>query len=259
MTHQTQPIIQFCRLIDQARLPQRADRSAIGTLPTRAYRYCEAARSATGFGWWAFPPLDMQLLWDGSDIFWRYESAPDWLPLMPSAQFPHFSARFDEVAPPELAGCAPPFLTALPEPGALQIWTGVFMRTAPGWHVLVRGPANLPVPGGFSVYEGIIETDHWFGPLFTNMRLTRTDTPVRLRADFPLIQVQPLRANGYADAVLDSVSVVGSMSGFSGDDWRKYQAAMVEPQDRPDRPFGAYAVGCRRRRAQAPAAECPAG
>ena len=40
------PIMCFYRLIEQARLPQRADRSAAGTLPTRAYRYCEAVTAA---------------------------------------------------------------------------------------------------------------------------------------------------------------------------------------------------------------------
>ena len=35
-------VVRFYRLVEDARPPQRADRSAVGTLPTRAYRYCEA-------------------------------------------------------------------------------------------------------------------------------------------------------------------------------------------------------------------------
>ena len=34
-------LVTFHRLIPTARLPQRADRSAAGMLPTRAFRYCE--------------------------------------------------------------------------------------------------------------------------------------------------------------------------------------------------------------------------
>ena len=34
-------------------------------------------------------------------------------------------------------------------------------------------------------WEGIIETDLWFGPLFTNFRLTKTDMPVHIRAEVP--------------------------------------------------------------------------
>ena len=47
----TPAIVTFYRLIPEAALPQRADRSALGSLPTRAYRYCDAVTSAAGFGW----------------------------------------------------------------------------------------------------------------------------------------------------------------------------------------------------------------
>ena len=135
---------------------------------------------------------------------------------MPAAQFPDFAARFDAVAPDSLAGCSPPFLSALPEPGTLQIWTGLMARTAPNWSLLIRAPANLPSPGGYSMYEGIVETDRWFGPLFTNLRFTRTDVPVRLRADFPLAQVQPLPRMAYADATLGAADTTADMAGLVG-------------------------------------------
>ena len=239
------PGLRFYRVIESARLPQRADRSAAGTLPTRAFRYCEAITSASGFGWWAFPPMDMTLMWDGRDIFWKYGAVDDWLPLA-TAQFPDLSQRFDQVAPPALRGCAPPMLTAVPEPGVLQIWTGLFARTAPGWSLLVRAPANLPLPGGYVAYEGIVETDRWFGPLFTNLRLTRTHSPIRLRADFPLLQVQPVPRQLYADAVLNDMHVVPALDAFSADDWADYDISIVAPSSRPNRPFGAYAVEARR-------------
>ena len=119
--------------------------------------------------------------------------------ISPAAQFPDFSDAFDNAAPEGLQGCAPPFLTALPEPGMVQIWTGLMASTAPGWSLLVRPPANLALPGGYSLYEGIIETDTWFGPLFTNLRLTRTHKPIHLKANFPLLQVQPLPREAYAE------------------------------------------------------------
>ena len=88
-----EPRLRFHRLIEQVRPPQRADRAAAGTLPTRAYRYCDAVTSAAGYGWWVFAPTDLQLIWDGHDIFWYFDGAPDWIPLSPSAQFPIFPKR----------------------------------------------------------------------------------------------------------------------------------------------------------------------
>lgn len=244
----SQPRLRFHRLIDQARPPQRADRAAAGTLPTRAFRYCDAVTSAAGFGWWVFCPLDLQLIWDGHDIFWHYDGASDWMKLSPAAQFPNFATDFDNVAPKALEGCAPPFLTALPEPGMVQIWTGLIASTAPGWSLLIRPPANLPSPGGYSLYEGIVETDTWFGPLFTNLRLTRTHKPVHLRADFPLLQVQPLPREAYAEHTLNATSIVPDMIDMTDDDWNAYRATIVTPNDDPDRPFGSYAVAARKRR-----------
>jgi hypothetical protein len=245
--------LRFHRLISSTRLPQRADRAAAGTLPTRAYRYCHAVTTAAGYGWWVFAPMDLQLIWDGHDIFWYFEGASDWIPLSPSAQFPDFSRDFDKAAPDSLHGCAPPFLSALPEPGVVQIWTGLMVRTAPEWSVLVRPPANLPAQGGYSLYEGIVETDHWFGPLFTNLRLTRTHKPVHLRADFPLLQVQPLPREAYAETTLSATDVVPDMAGLSDEDWSAYRATIVTPTENSDRPFGAYAVAARKRRQ----GECP--
>jgi hypothetical protein len=248
MSQSSDVIVRFHSLIDQARPPQRADRSAAGTLPTRAYRYCEAVTSATAFGWWAFPPTDLMLLWDGTDIFWQCEGISDWLPLLPSAQFPGFAARFNAAAPANLQDCSPPFLTALPEPGLLQIWTGLMARTAPGWHLLLRAPANLPTPGGFSLYEGIVATDRWFGPLFTNLRLTRTHVPVRIRADFPLLHIQPVQQIAYSDEILSSMKCMGDMHQLQDSDWADYHSTIVVPNENPDRAFGAYAVTARKRR-----------
>ncbi len=244
----TSPQLRFHRLVEQARPPQRADRSGIGTLPTRAYRYCDAVTSAAGYGWWVFCPLELQLIWDGHDIFWYFDGAADWMKLSPAAQFPDFSRTFDNAAPKALEGCAPPFLTALPEPGVVQIWTGLMASTAPGWSLLVRPPANLPPPGGYCLYEGIVETDTWFGPLFTNLRLTRTHKPVHLRADFPLLQVQPLPRQAYAEQTLSATAIVPDMDSMSGDDWDAYHATIAGPSLDRDRPFGSYAVAARKRR-----------
>jgi len=228
----------------------RAERSACGTLPARAVRYCEALTSATAFGWWLFPPIDLQMLWDGTEIFWRCDDAPDWMPLLPSAQLPDYAAQFDASAPEAVKGCSPPFLTALPEPGSVQLWTGLIAQTAPDWHLLVRAPANMPGTGGISLFEGIVETDRWFGPLFTNMRFTRSHMPVRLRADYPLVQVQPLPRHTYANDTLNRMDVTCGPGELTPADWEAYRTTIVEPNTRPNRSFGAYATDARKKRHQ---------
>jgi hypothetical protein len=113
---------------------------------------------------------------------------------------------------------------------------------------LVRPLANLPRSGGFDLYEGTVETDRWFGPLFTNLRLTRTHGPIRLRRDFPIAQMQPLPRAAYAEETLEAIAYVPEMEAFGTDDWDAYVQSVVKPNEQPDRAPGGYAVAARRRR-----------
>ena len=243
------PLTTFYRAIPNCRPPQRADRSAAGTMPTRAFRYCEALTAASAFGWYLFPPINFSLMWDGgSDIIWTYQGADAWFPLK-VAQFPHFADHFDRIAPSALKGFSPPFLAAFKEPGVVQIWSGLIARTAPDWSLLVRAPANLARSQGYDHYEGIVETDRWFGPLFTNIRLTRTNAPVEFDAEFPFLQVQPVHRGVYGPA-LDAFEVVPGLDRFGSRDWDDFRTTVVVPNVDPHRQRGQYAVAARRQRKQ---------
>ena len=247
----SESIVEFIKLIPEGRRPKRADRSGAGSLPGRAMRYCDALTTATGYGYWLFPPIDLQLLWDGEQIFWSFGNAAAWLPLTgaPSgaAQFPGFAAQFDELAPPEMRGYSPPFLTALPELGGVQIWTGLLARTQPGWSLNVRLPVNLPGIPGLTAWEGIVETDHWCGPLFNNFRITKTDFPVRLRAHVPFLQVQPVPQIAYREETLNNPRI-RDQDTMSDLDWSELSEVIL-PSEAHAAHQGSYAVRIRKRRA----------
>ena len=246
-TRQPNPVVTFYRAVPGCRAPIRADSSVLGTLPSRGFQYCEALRAASSFGWYVFPPIDFTLQWDGSQVIWTYSGAKAWYPLA-SAQFPGYQARFDRAAPKRLRGFAPPFLTAVPEPGIIQVWTGLMIESAQDWSVLVRPPANLPRSLAYELYEGIVETDRWFGPLFTNVRLIKTDVPIHFSTETPLVQVQPLHRQTYAEEVSNGFGLVADMTAFPAGAWARYEETIVQPNRDPARPVGAYATSVRRRR-----------
>ena len=239
------PTVQFFRLVDSARPPQRADRAAGGTLPTRAFRYCEAATTAAALGWYVFPPMGFQLFWNGTEVFWTYGGAGSWYALG-AAQFPDFRQRFDRHAPPNVQNYSPTFLGALPEPGIVQVWSGLIAKTKPGWSLLARGPANLPRSVGYDVFEGVVEADQWFGPLFINIRLTQTGAPIEFDANRPLFQVQPILRDAYSDATLNDVAV-HSLETMDAADWAAYHRTVVAPSQARC-PHGAHAAAVRKRR-----------
>jgi Family of unknown function (DUF6065) len=238
----------FYQLLPGARQPQRADRSAGGTLPVRAFRYCEPACAAAGFGWYLFSPMDFTIVWDGSQLLWKYSEVSGWQTLG-SAQFPGFANQFDQAAPVECRGYSPPFISATSVPGTLQLWSGVIARTRPEWSLLVRGPVNLPLSRDYEVFEGIVETDRWFGPLFSNIRIIHTNIEVKFRAEYPLFQVQPIQRHGYGDAFLNSFGRVTGVDALTPEDWQSYRETVVARNIASPRKLGAYAVEARKRRA----------
>lgn len=245
-TRQPKPVVTFYRAIPGCRAPMRADSSVLGTLPARGFQHCEALRSAASFGWYVFPPIDFTLQWDGSQVIWTYSGAKAWYPLL-SAQFPGYSKVFDRTAPERMRGFSPPFLTTMAEPGIIQLWTGLMVETAENWSILVRPPANLPRNLAFDCYEGIVETDRWFGPLFINLRLIKTDVPIQFNTETPLLQVQPLHRSTYAEEVLNRFGLVGDLAEFPEHAWAGYEEHIVKPMLEPTR-AGAYAASVRRRR-----------
>lgn len=226
------PLIRFYRMIPCGRQPERADDAATGTMPARAHRLCEAMRYASAFGWYLYPPVGFSVIWDGgADMFWTYEGADGWYPIR-TVHFPGFPEQFQRAAPSDLRPFVPPFLTALKDPGLLQIWTGFMARTASGWSALVRAPANLAHSKAYDFLEGVVRSDSWFGPLFTTIRVTRTNAPVEFGAEYPLLQVQPVhRASCYEK--LDHYQVVPDMNAFTGADWAAFRGTVLQPLIEP--------------------------
>ncbi len=167
-----------------------------------------------------------------------------------AVQYPGFSEAFDEAAPPGARGFAPPFLAPSIQPGGLQIWTGCIAKSAPGWSLLVRGVANLPQSLSYQMLEGIIETDNWFGPLFDNVRILKTDVPIAFRSDVPFLQVQPVRKDLYKEHVLENFAVK-ELADLSPENWGAFHQTVVVPNTSEERKRGQYAVSVRKQTAHA--------
>lgn len=212
-------IVTFYRMVDAAPEPGRAARAIP---PARNARHDAAATIAASFGWHIFPPCDFDLFWDGTQAFWTCSGLEDWQ-VLDATPFPRLNERSDAVAPAALRPEVPPFLAATRTPGVVRVWTGLAARSAAGWSLLVRSPANMPRQPGFEIREGVIEADTWFGPLCVVIRLMRSDRAVQFRRHQPFLQIQPIPRMAYADRVLDGAGLVGSLDAWGDADWRAYR------------------------------------
>jgi hypothetical protein len=242
------PFVTFYQLFPTAPEPRRADTSLFGSMPTRAYRYCEPFRRASGLGWHLFAPFAFELQWDGTHIRWRGRAGDAW-EVLETVDAPGFVGLWTLQAP--IADVLPrPFyaLHALGyEPGVVSIWTGVVARTRPDWSLLIRAPVNLPRDPAFEVLDGVIETDWWFGPLVTALQFRKTDVPVRFSPRRPLAQAVPMPRQAYAEELLrDSASYRG-LATLGPAEWQAYRETL-EPRNLAGARPGWYRGEVQRRR-----------
>ncbi|MFN7692727.1 MAG: DUF6065 family protein [Burkholderiales bacterium] len=248
------PVAVFCQLIREGCPPRRADRAAMGCIPSTAFQYCEALTRASALGWYVFLPRAVEFLFDGRTTLYWFEGMSGWETL---TQVPHpdCATDFDARAPEALRGFAPPFIAESHSPGIVQLWTGSFVRTRADWSCLIRPPANIPQHRAFDSFEGLIDTDRWYGPVFINIKLQAREHPIRISAEQPIAQICPipralLAAAGQGEAHLEQPEDVPA------DAWSLFEQNLVDPnRGEAARLPGRYAVAARKR--DRVAAGCP--
>lgn len=184
---------EFFQLLPEAPLPLAADSSLEGSMPLRAYRYCEPMLLANGAGWTIGAPIDVTLRWDGSDV--HVDGRDGWQPLTEPIDWgtdewrAHVPEHLRGVLPDAPPGVVSP---SQPDRGLIQVWTGLVARTPPGVGLWVRAPVNRPRPVAYDVLEGVIETDWWFGNIVTALQFRTNETVTLSRFD-PFLQLVPTR------------------------------------------------------------------
>ena len=220
------PFIKFVNMFKEAKNPVRADKALYGNAPLRAYRYCEPFTAASSFGWYAFPPIDFSLRWDGTHIFWKqgFREEEEWV-LINSPVLPKSAKLLIDRAASHGVGANIPFLACPNEIGIIQIWTGLLASTPQGWSISIRSPVNIPRDPFYEVLSGIIETDWWFGPMVTPIRITKTDVPITFQRNRPLFQIQPVPRIAYLDETLKSYTT-SDVEEMSEEDWERFYATL---------------------------------
>jgi len=236
------PHVRFYRLFESAQKPILADKSAHGLLPTRAFRFCEAARVASSLGWYVFPPVAFSIVYDGAATHWCLDG-DDWS-LLDDVVLEAEASRFDSACPDELIGHCPPLVGAA-ENGMLQITTGLAVTTPKEWGVLVRRPPNIPQKHHVEYFEGFVETGSWFGPLFINLRPLKTDVPVRFVPDWPLAFVQPLPVELTEPDLFQNTSYASELDEITDEDWSRLENTLVG-RTGSDREVARYAKNIRK-------------
>ncbi|WP_157965791.1 DUF6065 family protein [Euzebya rosea] len=221
------PLIELYQMMPGAPRPTPAGGSMVRNLPSKALRFCPPVVGATSLGWYVYPPMDFALRFDGQQTSWR-DPEGTWHRVTPGEEgivpswIEHYRTRYPaEFREQGLEEDTPGLFNADPNaPNRVEMYSGVLVRTAPGWSTLVRGPANLPPRTDHTVFEGIIETGWWVSLLPTIIELTTPGLDVEFRTHRPLAQLQlvPPEQNGSRDA-----GTVGTIDDVDADLWAMYR------------------------------------
>lgn len=247
-----EPLITFYKAYPDSLPAMSADRSALGTIPTQAYQYCEALTTASAFGWYAFPAASVSLYFDGVDI---YRIAGNEKIKIATEQLSNMDQWWNPNCPPHLKDMAPPFLTSLGIPGYLQVWSGLLIQSRRNWSTLIRPIANTPKSNQYFCFEGIVETDRYApAPLFINLKLQTTQTPIVLSASEPLFQVQPIHRECYSKSNHASTThhniemQSNTNAGLLDSGWEEYSKTIRHIDPAKDmHKTGQYATNARKR------------
>lgn len=216
------PIAKFVRLAPSAPPIRPADSTLGGSLPLRAAQHCDPVVTACGYGWHIMAPTEFGLLFDGRGFLITFDEGAVWHPLA-DCQIPGLELEHQQCQRHRVAKLLPPFASSLAESGVVQIWSGYSARTRRGWALSIGGVVNHFPSSVYDCMEGVVETDWWTGPLFTNLVFRQSNRPVFFSRERPLFQVRPILKAAYSRQVRDSMEQLLDIGSVEAHDLSDYE------------------------------------
>lgn len=190
-----------------------AEKTLRGDAPTAAMRWCGPFAHANAYGFWVFPPFDLDVVWHGGRSFeHRFESlyTDEDASLVSRLQRPEDRYRYTPRKKIEFGSTLE---------SVVSIWTGCIFQTPPGWSLMIRDPININASAILRVQEAILETDWMPYDIWINLQFIQQDKWVQIRRGEgwpPIAQLVPVPTAAYdppwrlTDGPLERTSAKGS-------------------------------------------------
>lgn len=180
---------------------EKAEKTVKGTANEGATKWCAPYSQANSLGWLIYPPTDIDIIWKSPKTF-EYRHISDY------NDYDHHFVRGmireeDQVNPNRWCppGGRTKFTWGAADDNVVQIWTGMILKTPPGWCLQIRSPINCELPHRFhnvgpicSIQEGLLETDWMQYDIWINVQFHVQNKWVYLRRSqaLPLAQLVPV-------------------------------------------------------------------
>ena len=191
----------------------RAEKTLHGNASSAAMRWCGPFAHANAYGFWVFPPFDIDIIWHGGRSFeHRLNSlyTDEDAALVTRLQRPEDHYRYTPRKKIEFGSTLD---------SVVSVWTGCIFQTPPGWGLMIRDPININSSAIFRVQEAILETDWMSYDIWINLLFIQQDKWAHIRRGEgwpPIAQLVPVptaaydRAWSLTDGPLERTSAKGS-------------------------------------------------
>ena len=233
----TGPEVSFHHFFPDGPMPVPARAILRDLLPAKAVKRCPPVTAASSYGWLLFAPSSFAVRWvkhglefalmddDGEIGAWELLEGgrPGRNPRTEAALAAVPEHRVEELREALGEGGVPLVDPNPADPRELQIFTGVTVRTAPGWASLVRPVPNLPLqPETHDVVDGLVETAWYGNGVPVMVRLRARDEVVRFSSSTPLAALQPVPVAAVAtENSLATMSEPG-IGNWPDDEWERF-------------------------------------
>ena len=173
-----------------------AEKTLRGDASSAAMRWCGPFAHANSYGFWVFPPVDLDVVWHGGRSFeHRFESlyTDEDAGVVARLQAPDDRYRYAPRRKVEFGSTLE---------SVVSIWTGCIFQTPPGWSLMIRDPINIHASTIFRVQDAILETDWLAYDIWINLVFVQQEKWARIRRSDnwpPIAQLVPVPAAAYND------------------------------------------------------------
>jgi hypothetical protein len=171
-----------------------AEKTLRGDASSAAMRWCGPFAHANAYGFWLFPPVDLDVVWHGGSSFeHRFESlyTDDDASVVSRLQQTGDKYRYVPRKKVEFGSTLE---------SVVSIWTGCIFQTPPGWGLMIRNPVNVTASTVFRAQEAILETDWLPYDIWINLLFVQQEKWARMRRNDgwpPLAQLLPVPKAAY--------------------------------------------------------------
>jgi hypothetical protein len=171
-----------------------AEKTLRGEASSAAMRWCGPFAHVNAYGFWLFPPVDLDVIWHGGRSFeHRFETlyTDDDASVVSRLQRPEDKYRYVPRKKVEFGSTLE---------SVVSIWTGCIFQTPPGWGLMIRNPVNINASTIFRAQEAILETDWLPYDIWVNLLFVHQEKWARIRRSDgwpPIAQLLPVPKAAY--------------------------------------------------------------